>query len=213
MKAKAKAKDGELRELANDLVDAVEKYNSEMSMAFGEPGEKKKARDHMKSAVEAVRVYLSETESETTMGKIRTEDEIIADRPNLNQKGQRRPRQKKNIMVEEYMYEQLVDIRDEALRAQIKFPDWPVDVLHAMAILAEEHGEANKAALEHVYQGLAIKDLRGELVQEATMCLRMIHAIDLGLYGDDEHLAGYDGCDARRCDRCGRDTQWEICAD
>lgn len=66
-------------------------------------------------------------------------------------------------------------------KAVTKFPTWPTDPFHALAVVGEEVGELNKALLEHVYEpekGVTLDDIREEAVQAAAMCLRWIASID-----------------------------------
>ena len=44
------------------------------------------------------------------------------------------------------------EIQDEITRAVVKFPTWPTDPLHAVAVLNEEVGELNKALLQMTYE-------------------------------------------------------------
>ena len=76
-----------------------------------------------------------------------------------------------------------MDRREEALitiilaelrRAEAKYPGWPTDLIHQVAIMQEESGEAIRAALNHVYHGEQLADVRAELVQTAAMCLRCL---------------------------------------
>lgn len=66
------------------------------------------------------------------------------------------------------------EVLDELLRAETKYPDWPTDLIHQVAIMQEESGEAIRAALNHVYHGEPLADVRAELVQTAAMCLRCL---------------------------------------
>jgi len=66
------------------------------------------------------------------------------------------------------------EVLDELLRAEAKYPAWPADLIHQVAIMQEESGEAIRAALNHVYHGEPLADVRGELVQTAAMCLRCL---------------------------------------
>ncbi len=68
----------------------------------------------------------------------------------------------------------LVDVCAELRRAEAKYPDWPTDLIHQVAIMQEESGEAIRAALNHVYHGEPLADVRGELIQTAAMCLRCL---------------------------------------
>ena len=66
------------------------------------------------------------------------------------------------------------DVLAELRRAEAKYPAWPADLIHQVAIMQEESGEAIRAALNHVYHGEPLADVRGELVQTAAMCLRCL---------------------------------------
>ena len=46
----------------------------------------------------------------------------------------------------------LLDVIAELGKALRKFPTWPTDPLHALAVLGEEYGELNKAMLQLVYE-------------------------------------------------------------
>ena len=73
---------------------------------------------------------------------------------------------------------------DELKRAQAKFPMWPEDVIHGVAIMAEESGEAVQAAIDYQYGDASrpdrwrLENLREELLQTGAMALRMILYID-----------------------------------
>jgi hypothetical protein len=62
----------------------------------------------------------------------------------------------------------------ELRKAEEKHPGWPDDQIHAVAILAEEAGEAMKAAIDHHYAGGSIEHLRLELAQTGAMALRAL---------------------------------------
>ena len=68
----------------------------------------------------------------------------------------------------------IIKIKEELTRAETKHPNWPKDVLHQIAIINEESGEATKAALHLVYERGTIEELKEELVQTAAMCIRML---------------------------------------
>lgn len=67
-------------------------------------------------------------------------------------------------------------IFSELRKAEKKHPGWPDDVIHAVAIMVEEAGEAMQAALDVHYRGRDIEDLRIELAQTGAMAIRaLIH--------------------------------------
>lgn len=87
------------------------------------------------------------------------------------------------------------NIRHEVLaeleRAIRKFPKWPSDPLHALAILGEEYGELTKAVLQVIYEPrkATITDVREEAVQVAAMALRFIESLPVYDYSRaHEHL-------------------------
>ena len=73
-------------------------------------------------------------------------------------------------------------IRAELRRAIEKFPTWPTDPFHALAVVLEELGEVAKAMLHVTYEpGKSTrKDVAEEVVQTAAMAIRL-HA-SLGRY-------------------------------
>ena len=70
----------------------------------------------------------------------------------------------------------LEKIEYELARAEQKHPNWPVDdLLHQVAILNEESGEATRAVL-HIVEGKGnLKDFEKEVIQTAAMCLRILN--------------------------------------
>jgi len=81
------------------------------------------------------------------------------------------------------MDETLKQVTDELARATRKFPTWPTDPLHALAVLGEEFGELTKAMLQFTYEprkGVTRQDIREEAIQTAAMALRL--AMSLSLY-------------------------------
>lgn len=66
------------------------------------------------------------------------------------------------------------EIDQEVRNAKNQHPNWPTDLLHQIAIVNEESGEATRAALHVVYEKGTIKDLKKELIQTAAMCVRML---------------------------------------
>lgn len=66
------------------------------------------------------------------------------------------------------------DVFTELSRAEAKFPGFPTDPVHAAAIVVEEAGELQQAALEHTYEGGELEQVRNEAVQTAAMALRFL---------------------------------------
>ena len=71
-------------------------------------------------------------------------------------------------------------VMGEVARAIAKFPTWPTDPLHAVAVLGEEYGELVKAVLQATYEphksGMA--EVRAEAIQAAAMALRFVASLD-----------------------------------
>lgn len=65
-------------------------------------------------------------------------------------------------------------VLDELAKAEQQHPSWPVDVIHAAAIVGEESGELTQAALQLVYEGGSEEAVRKEAVQTAAMGLRFL---------------------------------------
>lgn len=72
----------------------------------------------------------------------------------------------------------LTELDAELRSAERVFPFWPDDVIHGVAIVAEEGGESLRAANQVHWDGLSPLELRKELVQTGAMCIREIHELD-----------------------------------
>lgn len=71
-------------------------------------------------------------------------------------------------------------IEAELRRALAKFPTWPTDPLHALAVLGEEFGELTKAMLQLTYEPhkSSALEVRKEALQTAAMALRLFKSLD-----------------------------------
>ena len=76
-------------------------------------------------------------------------------------------------------------VLNEVERATAKFPTWPTDPLHALAVLGEEYGELNKAMLQFTYEPhkTSRDEIRKEAIQTAAMALRLVMSLDRYEYG------------------------------
>lgn len=69
------------------------------------------------------------------------------------------------------------NINIELAKAKCKHPDFPKDIVHMVAIMAEESGEATRASLQYHYEGGTLLELKTELYQTAAMCIRVLENI------------------------------------
>lgn len=86
------------------------------------------------------------------------------------------------VTLRRWVISHLDEILREVDRATAKFPTWPDDVLHAIAILGEEFGELTKEAMQLTYEPhkTSPEELATEAIQTAAMALRF--AMSLGRY-------------------------------
>ena len=88
---------------------------------------------------------------------------------------------KQNQLLEEakWLLHEVLDELDDASR---KFPTWPVDPLHALAVLGEEYGKLNKSVLQMTYEPEKYKssqyEIRREAIQVAAMAVRFLLSIN-----------------------------------
>lgn len=76
--------------------------------------------------------------------------------------------------------EVLGEITEELDNAVGKFPQYPTDPLHALAILGEEYGELNKSVLQNTYEPhkTSLDEVRMEAIQTAAMAVRFILSLE-----------------------------------
>lgn len=76
------------------------------------------------------------------------------------------------------------DIYAELASAIAKFPTWPTDPLHALAVLGEEFGELTKDVLQMTYEPGKTNagNVRKEAIQTAAMALRFAASLDAYQY-------------------------------
>jgi len=65
-------------------------------------------------------------------------------------------------------------ILGELVMAEEKHPIFPDDVIHQVSIMAEEAGEALKAANSYVHEGAPIEKIRDELLHTGAMVYRCL---------------------------------------
>lgn len=72
------------------------------------------------------------------------------------------------------------DIIMELQRAIKKFPAWPDDPLHALAVLGEEYGELTKEVLQLTYEPhkTSLEKVKTEAIQTAAMALRFVASLE-----------------------------------
>lgn len=74
----------------------------------------------------------------------------------------------------------LIEVLSELRRATEKFPTWPDDPLHALAVVGEEFGELTQAVLQCVYEPRKsdFDHVRLEAIQSAAMHLRFLLSLN-----------------------------------
>lgn len=75
-------------------------------------------------------------------------------------------------------------VYNELREAINKFPEWPTDPLHALAILGEEFGELTKDVLQMSYEPgkTTAENVRKEAIQTAAMALRFVCSLNEYIY-------------------------------
>lgn len=89
-----------------------------------------------------------------------------------------------NIETQENPADVLNAVYHELSKALAKFPTWPTDPLHALAVLGEEFGELTKDVLQMTYEPgkTNAENVRKEAIQTAAMALRFVASLDVYIY-------------------------------
>ena len=74
----------------------------------------------------------------------------------------------------------LEHIMVEIHQSMEKYPTWPTDPIHALAVLGEEYGELTKDVLQMTYEPhkSSIQNVRTEAIQTAAMAIRFVMSLD-----------------------------------
>lgn len=74
----------------------------------------------------------------------------------------------------------LEEVLREVSKATLKFPTWPTDPLHAVAVLGEEYGELVKEVLQMTYEPhkTSYEAVKIEAIQTAAMALRFVASLE-----------------------------------
>ncbi len=94
--------------------------------------------------------------------------------------------------MEHHIFE-LIDVELE--RAVKKFPTWPTDPLHALAVLGEEYGELTKSVLQYTYEPhkTSFEEIRSEAIQTAAMSIRFLMSLEAYEFSESEqHKQGVE---------------------
>lgn len=80
------------------------------------------------------------------------------------------------------------EVQQELDKAIAKFPTWPNDPLHAIAVLGEEFGELTKDVLQFTYEPSKTNrdNIRKEAIQTAAMAIRFLASLDQYEYRKSE---------------------------
>ena len=81
------------------------------------------------------------------------------------------------------------EIKEELSRATAKYPLWPTDPIHALAVLGEEYGELTQAVLNMSYENgkSSHEHVREEAIQTAAMAIRFLLSLDMYQYLESEN--------------------------
>ncbi|MEM0967648.1 MAG: hypothetical protein AAGJ81_15985 [Verrucomicrobiota bacterium] len=101
-----------------------------------------------------------------------------------------KPSTKQKIEVSSSLADSCSEVLSEVERATAKFPTWPTDPLHALAVLGEEFGELTKEMVQLTYEPHKTNkaEVRAEAIQTAAMALRLVMSLDRYKYtAGDQH--------------------------
>ncbi len=90
----------------------------------------------------------------------------------------RKPEQFKHITTDDQWDKINGQILRELNAAERQFPDWPIEIDRGVAIMMEEAGETQKAAIDYSYGRGTKGEIKTELIQTAAMCIRMLSAME-----------------------------------
>ena len=78
----------------------------------------------------------------------------------------------------------LEQIMLEVNQSMEKYPTWPNDPIHALAVLGEEFGELTKDVLQMTYEPhkSSVQNVRTEAIQTAAMAIRFVMSLDVYEY-------------------------------
>jgi len=85
------------------------------------------------------------------------------------------------------------EVVEEMTNAINKFPTWPSDPLHALAVVGEEFGELSKEVLQFTYEPEKsdLDSIKKEAVQTVVVALRFLHSLDSYTYArSTQHSQG-----------------------
>jgi hypothetical protein len=69
-------------------------------------------------------------------------------------------------------------ILKELEKAELKYPEWPKDIIHQASIVNEESGELIRACLNIHYHNEDINEAKQEAIQTAAMAIRFLKNIE-----------------------------------
>lgn len=176
-------------EVLRGLVDSVTDYLCEQEYDIGG---REELRKHVASAVDAALAALEQQPEAQAGGAVEWMREQArkmrmaeAERASVEQlAAYLTPYIRNTTPPAPVVPEVVAAVLAEVERAMRKFPTWPTDPLHAVAVLGEEFGELTKAVLQSVYEPhkSTPEDVATEAIQTAAMAIRFLMSLDAYLY-------------------------------